>query len=147
MIVAVFAFITYICGNIVFSNYLLIQYIPGTSELAVFCGALIGAALGFLWFNAPPAKVFMGDTGSLALGGSLGSISIMCKQEILLAIIGGLFVLETFSVVIQVLIFKISGKRVFLMAPLHHHFEKRLQNQPLLYCLDNNYSLGLIDEG
>ncbi len=126
MIVAMsFAFITYISGNIVFSNYLLIQYIPGTGELAVFCGSLIGAALGFLWFNAPPAKVFMGDTGSLALGASLGSIAIMCKHEILLAIIGGLFVLETLSVVIQVLIFKITGKRVFLMAPLHHHFEKK----------------------
>ena len=126
MIVAMsFSFIAYISGNIVFSNYLLIQYIPGTGELAVFCGSLIGAALGFLWFNAPPAKVFMGDTGSLALGGSLGSISIMCKHEILLAIIGGLFVLETLSVIIQVLIFKITGKRVFLMAPLHHHFEKK----------------------
>ena len=126
MIVAMsFAFIAYISGNIVFSNYLLIQYIPGTGELSVFCGSLIGAALGFLWFNAPPAKVFMGDTGSLALGGSLGSISIMCKHEILLAIIGGLFVLETLSVVIQVLIFKTTGRRVFLMAPLHHHFEKK----------------------
>ena len=126
MIVAMsFAFITYISGNIVFSNYLLIQYIPGTGELAVFCGSLIGAALGFLWFNAPPAKVFMGDTGSLALGASLGSIAIMCKHEILLAVIGGLFVLETLSVIIQVLIFKITGKRVFLMAPLHHHFEKK----------------------
>jgi len=126
MIVAMsFAFIAYISGNIVFSNYLLIQYIPGTGELAVFCGSLIGAALGFLWFNAPPAKVFMGDTGSLALGGSLGSIAIICKHEILLAIIGGLFVLETLSVVIQVFIFKMTGKRVFLMAPLHHHFEKK----------------------
>ncbi len=126
MIVAMsFAFIAYISGNVVFSNYLLIQYIPGTGELTVFCGSLIGAALGFLWFNAPPAKVFMGDTGSLALGGSLGSIAIMCKHEILLAIIGGLFVLETLSVVIQVLIFKFTGKRIFLMAPLHHHFEKK----------------------
>ncbi len=126
MIVAMsFALISYISGNIVFSNYLLIQYIPGTGELAVFCGSLIGAALGFLWFNAPPAKVFMGDTGSLALGGSLGSIAIMCKHEILLAVIGGLFVLETLSVIIQVMIFKITGKRVFLMAPLHHHFEKK----------------------
>ena len=126
MIVAMsFAFIAYISGNIVFSNYLLIQYIPGTGELAVFCGSLIGAALGFLWFNAPPAKVFMGDTGSLALGGSLGSVAIICKHEILLAIIGGLFVLETLSVVIQVFIFKMTGKRVFLMAPLHHHFEKK----------------------
>tara|TARA_B100000575_G_scaffold103074_1_gene82153 strand:- start:6027 stop:7115 length:1089 start_codon:yes stop_codon:yes gene_type:complete len=126
MIVAMsFSFIAYISGNMVFANYLLIPYIPGTGELAVFCGSLIGAALGFLWFNAPPAKVFMGDTGSLALGGSLGSIAIICKHEILLAIIGGLFVLETLSVVIQVLIFKITGKRVFLMAPLHHHFEKK----------------------
>ncbi len=126
MIVAMsFSFIAYVSGNIVFSNYLLIQYIPGTGELTVFCGSLIGAALGFLWFNAPPAKVFMGDTGSLALGGSLGSIAIICKHEILLAIIGGLFVLETLSVIIQVLIFKITGKRVFLMAPLHHHFEKK----------------------
>ena len=126
MIVAMsFSLVVYISGNVVFSNYLLIKYIPGTGELAVFCGSLIGAALGFLWFNAPPAKVFMGDTGSLALGGSLGSISIMCKHEILLAIIGGLFVLETLSVVIQVLIYKISGRRVFLMAPLHHHFEKK----------------------
>ncbi len=126
MIVAMsFTLIAYISGNIVFSKYLLIQYIPGTGELGVFCGALIGAALGFLWFNAPPAKVFMGDTGSLALGGSLGSIAIMCKHEILLAIIGGLFVLETLSVILQVMIYKITGKRVFLMAPLHHHFEKK----------------------
>ena len=126
MIVAMsFAFIAYVSGNIVFSKYLLIQYIPGTGELAVFCGSLIGAALGFLWFNAPPAKVFMGDTGSLALGSSIGAIAIMCKHEILLAIIGGLFVLETLSVVIQVSFFKLTGKRVFLMAPLHHHFEKK----------------------
>ncbi len=126
MIVAMsFAFIAYVCGNMVFANYLLINYIPGTGELAVFCGSLIGAALGFLWFNAPPAKVFMGDTGSLALGGSLGSISIMVKHEIVLAIIGGLFVLETLSVIIQVISFKLTGKRVFMMAPLHHHFEKK----------------------
>ena len=120
-----FAFIVYISGNILFAEYLLINYISGSGELAIFCGSLIGAALGFLWFNAPPAKVFMGDTGSLALGSSLGSIAIMCKHEILLAIIGGLFVLETLSVVIQVIIFKFTGKRVFLMAPLHHHFEKK----------------------
>ncbi len=126
MIVAMsFAFIVYVSGNKVFANYLLINYISGSGELTVFCGSVIGAALGFLWFNAPPAKVFMGDTGSLALGGSLGAIAIMCKHEILLAIIGGLFVLETFSVVIQVLIFKLTGRRVFLMAPLHHHFEKK----------------------
>ena len=108
-----FAFIAYVSGNLLFSKYLLIQYIPGTGELSVFCGSLIGAALGFLWFNAPPAKVFMGDTGSLALGGSLGSIAIICKHEILLAIIGGLFVLETLSVVIQVFIFKMTGKKSF----------------------------------
>ena len=126
MIVAMsFAFIAYVCGNMVFANYLLINYIPGTGELAVFCGSLIGAALGFLWFNAPPAKVFMGDTGSLALGGSLGAIAIMVKHEIVLAIIGGLFVLETLSVIIQVISFKLTGKRVFMMAPLHHHFEKK----------------------
>jgi len=126
MIVAMsFAFIAYVTGNLVFAKYLLINYIPGTGELAVFCGAIIGAALGFLWFNAPPAKVFMGDTGSLALGSSLGSIAIMVKHEIVLAIIGGLFVLETLSVIIQVISFKLTGKRVFMMAPLHHHFEKK----------------------
>ena len=112
-------------GNIVFSDYLLINYIPGTGELSVLCGALIGAALGFLWFNAPPAKVFMGDTGSLALGATIGSIAIMVKHEIVLAIAGGLFVLETLSVIIQVISYKLTGKRVFMMAPLHHHFEKK----------------------
>ena len=126
MIVAMtFAFIAYVSGNIVFSEYLLINYIPGTGELSVLCGALIGAALGFLWFNAPPAKVFMGDTGSLALGASIGSIAIMVKHEIVLAIAGGLFVLETLSVIIQVISYKLTGKRVFMMAPLHHHFEKK----------------------
>ena len=126
MIVAMtFAFIAYVSGNIVFSDYLLINYIPGTGELSVLCGALIGAALGFLWFNAPPAKVFMGDTGSLALGATIGSIAIMVKHEIVLAIAGGLFVLETLSVIIQVISFKLTGKRVFMMAPLHHHFEKK----------------------
>ncbi len=126
MIVAMsFAFITYVSGNKVFADYLLISYINGAGELSIFCGSLIGAALGFLWFNAPPAKVFMGDTGSLALGGSLGSVAIMAKHEILLAIIGGLFVVETLSVILQVMIFKFTGKRVFLMAPLHHHFEKK----------------------
>jgi len=126
MIVAMaFAFICYVSGNLVFSNYLQINYIPGTGELSVFCGSVIGAALGFLWFNAPPAKVFMGDTGSLALGSSLGSTALMVKHEIVLAIIGGLFVLETFSVIIQVLSFKLTGKRIFMMAPLHHHFEKK----------------------
>ena len=126
MIVAMtFAFIAYVSGNIVFSEYLLISYIPGTGELSVLCGALIGSALGFLWFNAPPAKIFMGDTGSLALGGSLGAVGIITKHEIVLAITGGLFVLEAVSVIVQVLSFKLTGKRVFKMAPIHHHFEKK----------------------
>jgi len=126
MIVAMsFAFIAYVSGNIIFSNYLQITYINGSGELSVFCGAVIGSALGFLWFNAPPAKVFMGDTGSLALGSAIGSLSIIVKHEIVLAIIGGMFVLETLSVIIQVLSFKITGKRIFRMAPLHHHFEKK----------------------
>ena len=125
IVVMTFSFIAYVSGNIVFSNYLLINYIPGTGELSILCGALIGSALGFLWFNAPPAKVFMGDTGSLALGATIGSIAIMVKHEIVLAIAGGLFVLETLSVIIQVLSFKLTGKRVFMMAPLHHHFEKK----------------------
>ncbi len=120
-----FALISYICGNLVFSDYLKIQYIVGSGELAVMCGALVGAALGFLWFNAPPAKVFMGDTGSLSMGGTLGTLSLITKHEIVLAIIGGLFVLETLSVIIQVLSFKLTGKRIFKMAPLHHHFEKQ----------------------
>ena len=126
MIVAMtFAFIAYVSGNVVFSDYLLINYIPGAGELSILCGALIGSALGFLWFNAPPAKVFMGDTGALALGATLGSIALMVKHEIVLAIAGGLFVLETMSVVIQVISFKLTGKRVFRMAPLHHHYEKK----------------------
>jgi len=126
MIVAMsFTFISYVSGNLIFSDYLQINYIPGAGELSVFCGAVIGAALGFLWFNAPPAKVFMGDTGSLALGSSLGTSALIVKHEIVIAIIGGLFVLETFSVIIQVVSFKLTGKRIFKMAPLHHHFEKK----------------------
>ena len=126
MIVALsFAFIAYLTGNINFAVYLQITYIQGTGELAVFCGTIVGAALGFLWFNAPPAKVFMGDTGSLSLGGGLGTLSIITKHEIVLAIVGGLFVLETLSVIIQVISFKLTGKRIFQMAPLHHHFEKK----------------------
>lgn len=125
MVVAfVFLIIAYVSGHASFATYLQIPYIAGTGELAVFCGALIGAGLGFLWFNAPPAKVFMGDTGSLMLGGALGTISVITKHEIVLAIAGGLFVLETFSVIIQVLSFKMTGKRIFKMAPIHHHFEK-----------------------
>ncbi len=122
---ACFGLISYLVGNIVFANYLQIHSVPGTGELAVFCGALVGASLGFLWFNAPPAMVFMGDTGSLALGGALGAIAVATKHEIVLAIVGGLFVLETLSVIIQVASFKLTGKRVFRMAPLHHHFEQK----------------------
>lgn len=118
-----FGLIAYLVGNEVFSNYLLINFVPGTGELAVLCGALIGAGLGFLWFNAPPASIFMGDTGSLALGGMLGAIAVATKHEIVLAIIGGLFVLETVSVIVQVVSFKTTGKRIFKMAPIHHHFE------------------------
>ncbi len=121
----VFALISYLVGNAVFSNYLQLHYVPGSGELAVFSGALIGGGLGFLWFNAPPAKIFMGDTGSLALGGALGTVSVITKHELVLAIVGGLFVLETVSVIVQVLSFKLTGKRVFRMAPLHHHFEQK----------------------
>ena len=122
---AVFALIAYLIGHAGFSAYLQIHYVPGAGELAVFLGALIGGGLGFLWFNAPPAKVFMGDTGSLAMGGALGVISVITKHELVLAIVGGLFVLETVSVIVQVASFKLTGKRVFAMAPLHHHFEKK----------------------
>ena len=122
---ACFALIAYVAGNFVFSNYLQIHFIRGAGELAVFCGALVGAGLGFLWFNAPPAMVFMGDTGSLAIGGALGAVSVVTKHEIVLAIIGGLFVLETVSVIVQVMSFKLTGKRIFRMAPLHHHFEQK----------------------
>jgi phospho-N-acetylmuramoyl-pentapeptide-transferase len=122
---ASFGIISYLVGNVVFSDYLQIHYVPGTGELAVFCAALIGAGLGFLWFNAPPAAVFMGDTGSLALGGALGTIAVATKHELVLAIIGGLFVLEAVSVIVQVASFKMTGKRVFAMAPLHHHYEQR----------------------
>lgn len=120
---ACFGLIAYLVGSQTFSDYLLINYVPGTGELAVVCGALIGAGLGFLWFNAPPAQIFMGDTGSLALGGALGAIAVATKHEIVLAIIGGLFVLEAVSVIVQVASFKLTGKRVFRMAPIHHHFE------------------------
>ena len=108
-----------------FAEYLQIHFVPGTGELAVICGALIGAGLGFLWFNAPPAQIFMGDTGSLALGGALGTIAVATKHEIVLAIVGGLFVLETISVIVQVASFRLTGKRVFRMAPLHHHYEQK----------------------
>jgi phospho-N-acetylmuramoyl-pentapeptide-transferase len=120
-----YALISYLVGNLFFADYLQLHYVRGTGELAVICGALIGAGLGFLWFNAPPAMIFMGDTGSLALGGALGAIAVAVKHEIVLAIVGGLFVLETVSVIVQVASFKLTGRRVFAMAPLHHHFEQK----------------------
>ena len=125
LVAACFAFISYVTGNIVFADYLKIPYIEGTGEISIFCGAIIGSCLGFLWFNAPPAKIFMGDTGSLSLGGSLGAVGIITKHEIVLAITGGLFVLEAVSVMVQVISFKLTGKRIFKMAPIHHHFEKK----------------------
>ena len=125
-----FGFISYLVGNAIFANYLQIHHIPGAGELAVICGAVIGAGLGFLWFNAPPAQIFMGDTGSLGLGGLLGTIAVATKHEIVLAIVGGLFVVEALSVIIQVFVFKRTGKRVFLMAPIHHHFEKLGWTEP-----------------
>ncbi|MEO1193473.1 MAG: phospho-N-acetylmuramoyl-pentapeptide-transferase [Pseudomonadota bacterium] len=125
IVAACFALIAYLAGNVVFADYLQILHVPGTGELAVFCGALIGASMGFLWFNAPPAQVFMGDTGSLACGGALGAIAVAAKHELVLVIIGGLFVVETLSVIVQVASYKLTGKRVFRMAPIHHHFEKK----------------------
>ena len=126
MLVALsFTLISYVVGNVIFSEYFQIQFISGVGEIAIFCGAIVGSCLGFLWYNAPPAKIFMGDTGSLSLGGSLAAVAIIVKHEIVLAIIGGLFVLETVSVIIQVISFKLTGKRVFMMAPIHHHFEKK----------------------
>ena len=122
---ATFGLIAYLTGNVKFASHLQIHYVAGAGELAIICGALVGAGLGFLWFNAPPAMIFMGDTGSLALGGALGAIALATKHEIVLAIVGGLFVLETLSVIVQVASFKLTGKRVFRMAPLHHHFEQK----------------------
>jgi len=126
MLVALsYTLISYVVGNTIFAEYLKIPYVQSVGELSIFCGAIFGSCLGFLWYNAPPAKIFMGDTGSLSLGGSLATVAIIVKHEIVLAIIGGLFVLETVSVIIQVLSFKLTGKRVFMMAPIHHHFEKK----------------------
>jgi phospho-N-acetylmuramoyl-pentapeptide-transferase len=122
--------IAYVVGNFNFADYLGVHFVPGTGEILVFTAALIGGGLGFLWYNAPPAAVFMGDTGSLALGGALGAIAVCTKHEIVLAIVGGLFVVEALSVIIQVLYFKRTGKRVFLMAPIHHHFEKKGWAEP-----------------
>jgi phospho-N-acetylmuramoyl-pentapeptide-transferase len=127
-----FALIAYLVGNAIFANYLGIPFVPGSGELAVFCGAMVGASLGFLWFNAPPAMVFMGDTGSLSAGGALGAVAVVTKHELVLAMVGGLFVLETVSVVVQVASFKLTGKRVFRMAPLHHHFEQKGWEEPTI---------------
>ncbi len=124
--------IAYVVGRTDFTEYLQLHYVPGTGEITVFCAALIGAGLGFLWFNAPPAMVFMGDTGSLALGGALGAIAVATKHEIVLAIIGGLFVLEAVSVIVQVASFRLTGKRVFRMAPIHHHFEQKGWAEPTI---------------
>ena len=125
-----FGVIAWLAGNAIFSTYLGINFVPGTGELAVVCGALIGAGLGFLWFNAPPAQIFMGDTGSLALGGLLGAVAVAVKHEMVLVIVGGLFVVEALSVIVQVVSFKLTGKRVFRMAPLHHHFEQLGWSEP-----------------
>lgn len=127
-----YALIAYVVGNAIFADYLGIPFVPGTGELAVFCGALVGASLGFLWFNAPPAMVFMGDTGSLATGGAIGTVAVITKHELVLLVIGGLFVLETVSVIVQVASFKLTGKRVFRMAPLHHHFEQKGWEEPTI---------------
>ncbi|BBF91594.1 phospho-N-acetylmuramoyl-pentapeptide-transferase [Blastochloris tepida] len=127
---ATFGLIAYLSGNVIFADYLQIQHVPGTGELAVIMGAVVGAGLGFLWFNAPPAQIFMGDTGSLALGGLLGTVAVATKHEIVLAVVGGLFVLEALSVIIQVTSFKLIGKRVFKMAPIHHHFEQLGWTEP-----------------
>ncbi|MCK5322634.1 MAG: phospho-N-acetylmuramoyl-pentapeptide-transferase, partial [Desulfobulbaceae bacterium] len=128
---SVYLVFSYLAGHAVLSSYLQIPFVPGAGEVAVFCGALVGSSLGFLWFNTFPAQVFMGDVGSLALGAALGSVAIITKQEILLIIVGGIFVMEAISVILQVGFFKMSGgKRIFLMAPFHHHFEKKGWEEP-----------------
>ncbi len=125
-----FLILAYLAGNVIMADYLSIPYVAGSGELAVFCATLIGAGLGFLWFNTYPASIFMGDVGSLALGGALGIVAVLTKHEILLALVGGIFVLETLSVIIQVASFKMTGKRVFRMAPIHHHYEKLGWSEP-----------------
>lgn len=120
-----FCVITYVAGHSVFANYLQLHYIPNSGELTIFCGSIVGSCLGFLWYNAHPAMIFMGDTGSLAIGGALGAISVIVKHEIVLAIIGGVFVMEALSVMIQIASYKLTGKRLFRMAPIHHHFEEK----------------------
>jgi phospho-N-acetylmuramoyl-pentapeptide-transferase len=132
MAAGVFALITYIVGNAIYTNYLYVHHVPRSGELAVLLSALVGAGLGFLWFNAPPAMVFMGDTGSLSIGGALGGVAVVTKHEIVLAIVGGLFVLETVSVIVQVASFRLTGKRIFKMAPLHHHFEQKGWAEPTI---------------
>jgi len=132
MAAATLGLIAYLAGNVNFAEYLQLHHVAGAGELAVFCGALCGAGLGFLWFNAPPAMVFMGDTGSLSMGGALGAISVIIKHELVLAIIGGVFVLETVSVIVQVISFKTTGKRVFRMAPIHHHYEQLGWKEPTI---------------
>ena len=127
---ATFGLIAYFAGNLLFATYLGINHVPQTGELAVVAGAVIGAGVGFLWFNAPPAQIFMGDTGSLALGGLIGTIAVAVKHEIVLVIVGGLFVVEALSVIVQVVSFKMTGKRVFRMAPIHHHFEQLGWSEP-----------------
>ena len=128
---AVYLIFSYLAGHVVLANYLQITYVAGAGEMAIVCGAIVGASLGFLWFNAYPAQIFMGDVGSLALGGALGAVAIIIKQEILLAIVGGIFVMEALSVILQVGYFKMTnGKRIFLMAPFHHHFEKKGWHEP-----------------
>jgi phospho-N-acetylmuramoyl-pentapeptide-transferase len=129
---ATFVLITYLVGNVKFADYLQLHYVVGTGELCVFLAALVGASLGFLWYNAPPAMVFMGDTGSLPLGGALGTVAVAVKHEVVLAIVGGLFVLETVSVIVQVVSFKLTGKRVFRMAPIHHHYEQLGWKEPTI---------------
>ena len=127
---ATFGLIAYLVGNFVFAGYLELHFVPGVGEMAVFCAAIVGSGLGFLWYNAPPARIFMGDCGALSLGGALGAVAVATKHEIVLAIVGGLFVVETVSVIIQVLWFKRTGRRVFLMAPIHHHFERLGWSEP-----------------
>ena len=132
IVTSTLAIISYLVGNSIFSEYLNLNYIIGMGEVSIFCASLVGAGLGFLWFNAPPAKIFMGDTGSLAMGGAIGAISVMTRNEFVLAIAGGLFVLEAISVIVQVISFKLTGKRVFKMAPLHHHFEQKGWAEPTI---------------
>ncbi|MDE2016861.1 MAG: phospho-N-acetylmuramoyl-pentapeptide-transferase, partial [Hyphomicrobiales bacterium] len=125
-----FGLIAYLVGNFAFATYLGVNHVPGVGELMVVAGALVGAGVGFLWFNAPPAQIFMGDTGSLALGGLIGTVAVAIKHEIVLALVGGLFVMEALSVIVQVASFKLTGKRVFKMAPIHHHFEQLGWSEP-----------------